>query len=322
MLKMRFLLIAFIIVSGIVAAFQFHTSYVLPIERGLGNNYFSFIMLPDTQGYSEAYPELFEIQTQWILDNKDTLNVKFISHLGDIVESGAERDEEWLIASRSMRLLEGVIPYGILPGNHDIDDVNNPLSAFTQYNTVFPVARFTHFPWFGGSFNSYENNYQLISVDSVDFIFLNLAIDPSDEVLAWGNQILKQYKDRKAIVTTHAYLYDDLDMRSDRSYFKKDGNSGENIWNKLIKNNCSVFLVLSGHYHSTDGENYILSQNECGKNVHQTVQDYQERDKGGNGWLRIYKYYPEKSVVLVQTYSPFLDAYEKDKDSEFILEIN
>ena len=54
---------------------------------------FTLAVLPDTQIYSfitasnPARPAYFEIQTQWIVDNAAAKNIKFVSHVGDIVDN-------------------------------------------------------------------------------------------------------------------------------------------------------------------------------------------------------------------------------------------
>ena len=96
---------------------------------------FSIVVLPDTQHYSECYPGIFTNQTQWIVDNQDRLNIKFVIHEGDIVED-ADNDTQWMSANKSMSVLDGKIPYGILPGNHD----ENVTLGCTPPNTksIFP----------------------------------------------------------------------------------------------------------------------------------------------------------------------------------------
>ena len=53
--------------------------------------------------------------------------------------------------------------------------------------------------------------------------------------------------------------------------------------------------------------------------VHQLLADYQDRASGGEGWLRILRFVPAEDRVYVQTYSPWLNRYEQDADSEFTL---
>jgi hypothetical protein len=55
------------------------------------------------------------------------------------------------------------------------------------------------------------------------------------------------------------------------------------------------------------------------RTVYTLLADYQGRANGGDGWLRILRFVPASNRVEVQTYSPWLDAYETDTDSEFVL---
>ena len=50
------------------------------------------------------------------------------------------------------------------------------------------------------------------------------------------------------------------------------------------------------------------------------LADYQDRASGGEGWLRILRFVPAENKVYVQTYSPWLNRYETDADSEFTLD--
>ncbi|MGL4422263.1 MAG: hypothetical protein ACRCZF_16455, partial [Gemmataceae bacterium] len=72
---------------------------------------FTFAVIPDTQFYSEAYPQTFTAQTQWIVDNLATQNIQFVTHEGDIVqnaEQGANQNLlEWTRADTSMDILDG-----------------------------------------------------------------------------------------------------------------------------------------------------------------------------------------------------------------------
>jgi hypothetical protein len=50
-------------------------------------------VLPDTQYYSQKYPEIFTQQTQWIVDNAKTQNIVFVSQEGDLVDNySSEKD--------------------------------------------------------------------------------------------------------------------------------------------------------------------------------------------------------------------------------------
>lgn len=275
---------------------------------------FTVVVLPDTQNYSANNPEIFCKQAEWIIDMKEQLNIVFVSHMGDIVNDGAEKIYEWENASRCMSKLDGFLPYSVIPGNHDADVQSNKESGFATFSKFFPSSKYEYRPWYGGSYLDNRNNFQKINANGLEMLFLNLEIEPSDVVLKWADGVIKANPNLYTIVTTHKYLPVNSSTRDKMTVFGKDGNSGEDIWNKLVYSNCSIRQVWSGHFH---GENRIFSSNACGDNVYQVVQDYQDRANGGDGWLRLFVFTPKEKTVDVYTYSPHLDLFENDRNSRF-----
>ena len=71
--------------------------------ESIGDDGFTIIVLPDTQHYvqKDKYPETlkcFESQIQWIIENREKLNIVFVSHVGDITESYGTEEGEFLRA--------------------------------------------------------------------------------------------------------------------------------------------------------------------------------------------------------------------------------
>ncbi|HRX17819.1 MAG TPA: hypothetical protein P5135_02070, partial [Gemmatimonadales bacterium] len=60
----------------------------------------SFVLLPDTQCYSESHPEVFLAQTEWIARQRHARNIRFVLHLGDITNNNVL--PEWINARRAM----------------------------------------------------------------------------------------------------------------------------------------------------------------------------------------------------------------------------
>ncbi len=285
-------------------------------RKELGNAIdFTLVALPDTQYYSENYPEIFTAQTQWIVDSKEELNISFVTHLGDIVEHIDMYESEWINANNSMSILDGHVPYGLLPGNHDM----NLEGIAIYYDKYFPASRYDAYAWYGGFYRNNKNNFELFSVGILDIIIVHLEWNPTDDVLAWADNVLKSYPERRAIISTHDYL----DMSGNRSNHKSrpDGNTGEEIWNKLIKQNCNVFMVLNGHHHfpGCEAESRLTSTNDCGDDVHQMLQNYQDDPNGGNSWLRYYNFKTSDNKIHAYTYSPTLEEFEIDDNSQFTL---
>ena len=273
------------------------------------NSTFTIIVLPDTQYYSESYPEIFINQTRWIVENKESLNIKMVIHEGDIVNKNLKK--QWDIANQSLSILEQAdIPYSIIPGNHDTSTKTN----YNYYDLYFPETRFNNQTWFGGSFSNYRNNYQLLNINNKAYIFINLEFCPDKSDIDWANQILNKYPDFQAILTTHGYL---SASEPPKRYVYACGST-EYIWNDLIKLHPNLRLVLSGHIHS---EKIRTDYNQGGMPVYQILADYQDEKLGGSGYLRILKWDQTSNIINIETYSPYLNRYKKGYDSEFSIKL-
>lgn len=278
-----------------------------------GADSFTLIVLPDTQYYSQLYPEIYASQTQWIVEHIDELNVVFVSHLGDIVQNNDLDEAEWLVADDAMSALDGVIPYGVLPGNHDMQ-VGGAANFYEEY---FPASRFEHQPWWGGSFDHNRYNYQLFSAGGDDYVILHMQYCPTNEAIQWANEVLKEWPSRKAIVSTHAYLFTDATLVRNCQDKSNGANNGAQMWNRLVKNNLNVFMVLAGHIPG------IARRDDYeGRAVYQLLSDYQNFPMGGSGYLRIMTFDPQNDVIRVTSYSPYLDKYLTDDDNQFDLSLD
>lgn len=281
-------------------------SYVSGASSLLEN--FTIVVLPDTQGYSQKYPSIFNNQTQWIADNVESLNIVFVSQLGDLVNIPYDT-YQWINANQSMSKLDGKVPWAVLPGNHDMDNGN-----ITNFNTYFGSERFSNETWYAGAYGAGDNSnsYQLFSANGIDYLILNLQYDPSDDVLLWASHIIDSYPSRKVIVSTHDYLMGFLGL-GQRSEI------GERIWHGLIRQHAQqVFLVLCGHAGAED----LIADSINGNIVYQMLADYQNSTYIESGWLRILTFAPSQGKIFVKTYSPILDKYKHDPQSEFTLDYN
>ncbi|MBD3387612.1 MAG: hypothetical protein GF416_01060 [Candidatus Altiarchaeales archaeon] len=257
---------------------------------------FTIVVLPDTQFYSEKHPMIFSNQTGWIADQADEMNIAFVIHLGDIVQHASSL-EEWLNANESMSLLDGKVRYSVLPGNHDMPTVH--------YNNFFPPSRFEAMGGYG-NFTGNENSYHLFTAGGTDYLILSLAACPSDEAITWGNRVLAEHRGRRAVVATHAYMDEDGNRKVHTC------GDMEYLWEGLVEPNENVFMALSGHVH---GEGMLKSR-AGSREVIQLLSDYQSRENGGDGYLRIMEF-TAGGEVRVSTYSPYLGRFEDDGDSSF-----
>ncbi len=187
---------------------------------------FTYVVIPDTQLYRGEGAHVkkgkkpqtgptrnpaFASRVDWIAANVEKENIAFVSHVGDIVDY--RNAAQWSFASNQMAKLDGKVPYGISPGNHDIGGADT-----TEFNTWFPRARYETNAWYAGAFGGYVNakgkkvcagnadSCQLFEAGGMKFVVLHLECNAPAPVLAWADEMLDQYADRSAIICTHMYL--------------------------------------------------------------------------------------------------------------------
>jgi hypothetical protein len=71
----------------------------------------------------------------------------------------------------------------------------------------------------------------------------------------------------------------------------------------LIRRNDQIFLTLNGHYWPP-GRTVLT--NDAGHAVHVHVTNYQDRYYGGAATIRLYHVDPDRSVIDVETFAPYL----------------
>jgi len=278
---------------------------------------FTLVTVPDTQFYSEnsggTRLQHFTSQTNWIVANRTTLNVPFVAHMGDMVNT-ASMAQEWTNAKLAMSIIEDPvtttlthgIPWGGAPGNHD--------GTGTEWDTHFGLSRFAGRTYFQGGYNSSNrNNYQFFSASGLDFIVINLAYNANtagtQAVMDWADALLKAHPNRRAIVTSH-WLIGTSFPPAQSSW----GGHGQAVYDNL-KDNPNLFLMLCGHIHGEGRRADVFE----GRTVHTVLQDYQSRTNGGDSWLRYFTFSPANNTITAKTLQTRTLTFETDADSEFTL---
>jgi hypothetical protein len=290
-------------------------------------------VLPDTQYYSRSHPDVFEVQTRWIVEQAEALNIRYVLHLGDLTHNNTP--EQWEVSRRAMAHLDGVVPYAMVAGNHDYGPNGNSANRDTLLNDYFPVSRFLDWPTFGGVMESdkIDNSFHLLEAGERKWIILALEWAPRDEVVAWADHVLTQHPDRLAILITHAYLFADNTRyhwaRYGRAWQSANphfygvargpggANDGEDLWQKLASQHPGVVMVINGHTPG-DGVARLASTGRHGNVVQQMLVNYQRMPpRGGNGYLRLYEFLPDGATVQARSYSPLCDRWSTDVQNQF-----
>ncbi|HYF34224.1 MAG TPA: Ig-like domain-containing protein, partial [Prosthecobacter sp.] len=289
---------------------------------------FTLVTLPDTQFYSENNNNRFSqflSQTNWIVSQKNALNIAFVAHMGDMVQNGDSLEAQWIRADSAMDIIEDPattflthgIPWGGAPGNHDIGTGGG--SGTTNFwNQYFGTSRWSGRPYFQGNYGvNNNNNYQFFSASGLDFIIINLAYRTSADpaVHDWADALLKAHPNRRGIITSHWIIGTGVPASF--------GGQGQALYDNL-KDNPNLFLMLCGHIH---GEGMRTDTFE-GRTVYTVLQDYQDRSGapgglgGGDAWLRYFTFSPANNAIHAKTYRTTSGAFETDADSQFTLPYN
>lgn len=258
---------------------------------------YMFVWMSDTQFYSGHDPEVYGAMTEWIAENADEKKIKFVFHTGDIVNH-ADREEEWENADAAMKKIEGVVPYSILAGNHDLLEAEDGYGAYLTYFGKGRFAGGDDIQWYGEG----EAGARILETGGQRYLILALGYNPDEAVVDWANRILEKYGDIPAILTTHSYLHADGTLST----------AGRKLYQEVVLKNPNVHLVLCGHNHSAEKRIARIDDDGDGitdRTVYQLLADYQETPGGGNGYMRLLTVDEGEKTLQVTTYSPVLDNY-------------
>ena len=244
-------------------------------DDSLGYDY-SFAIVGDTQYMTRwdvakvngevSTSEHLKTVYDWILENKNKKNIRYVMGLGDITDSynksyathNSDTAAEWAWAYSQISRLGGQIPYSVVRGNHDNEEY------FDRYfvNDAY-MNQFKDTDGYGCFYDegSARNAYTKFEVGTEKYLLLLLDDNPTDPVLEWANEVVRRNPDYRVIINTHTYLAftgDLVDDSATYSYATKNLYEGENngvqMWEKLVSKHENIFLVLCGHDNKNGGD--------------------------------------------------------------------
>ena len=141
---------------------------------------------------------------------------------------------------------------------------------------------------------------------------------------------------------THSYIH----CNYKRKYRSKDpaarlnrnGNAGEDIYNKLVRQTSNIRMVICGHVSKPDDWNissaFLTSVNGAGKKVYEMLFDPQAigggwNGNGGDGWIRLLEFSKDMKTIKARTFSPLFAispstqhlAWQTSELNEFTIKI-
>lgn len=276
---------------------------------------FSLIVLPDTQYYCRQYPDVFHAQTRWIAENIAKLNIRMVIGVGDITDTDSEA--EWAVADAVMARLDGLVPYSLAVGNHDMPGIAETRDT-ARYNRTFSLERYQRLPGWGGRMGAdNDNHWFTFRAGGRDFMLLTVEFGPTDDILVWAGDVIADHPDHLVILTTHCYMnFDNTRVGNEDGgrpqQYGVGGNDGQMIYEKLVRKHPNIFLVLSGHMVGEESQGLLVERRSGRNPLIQILTNYQDRPWGGSGWLKIITFIPEQNEIVVSAFSPWLNRHNDD----------
>ncbi len=267
---------------------------------------FAMAWITDTQYYAEQYMQNFNIMTDWIVNNKESLGIEYVLHTGDIVDEFNE-EYQFINASEQMKKFENAsLPYGVLGGNHDVGHGN---AVYDLYSKYFGASRYENYPWYGGTYNNNKGHYDFVTVDGEELMFIYMSWDTSDAEIAWMNEVLEKHADKKAFICMHP----GINAKAEPDYFS------DRLMNEVCSKNKNVVAVLNGHYHGSSLNFVGFDDDNDGvedRVVYRICTDYQSAEGGGSGYVKMLYFDLANDKIYLNSYSPVLDDfnyYDREK---------
>lgn len=217
---------------------------------------FSIAVMPDTQQEVLRNRDgRFLERSKWLVTNKSKLDLRFVTHTGDVVNWDTPDHSQYARARAALAPLKAAgIPYSLSVGNHDTAAVCVGGSACNVHRTTRLMRDTSTFNRYlndqaadlGGAYEPgrVDNTYHLFTAGGRNWLVLNLELWPRAGVVAWAQHVVASHPHHNVIVVTHSYLTSHAHVYGHSDY---GTTSPKVLQAKLIKKYANIRLVFSGH---------------------------------------------------------------------------
>lgn len=258
---------------------------------------FSFVVVGDPQCVNKNNPTEFHKIYDYIVENAEERNTKFVFNLGDTTDQ--DSGEEWQRGHDQMHRLDEYTKWSVVRGNHDSE---------TGFNYTF-TAQDMKGNYTGCYQNTMRDSYTAMTIGNLKYLMLSLDMGPSDQELQWADMIMDLYSDYNVIVSTHAYLDLDLSRQTTESgcpATRYDGfNNGVDMWDKCFKKHANIVGIICGHI-DADGPLSHVVYGDNGNKIYEFLINPQGLDiksgVGPTGQVSTFFVSEDGKSVRIETY--------------------
>ena len=220
-------------------------------ECVFGEADYRIAVLPDLQFINEGFEVTLRKYFIWIRENAEKLNIKLVISVGDLVNTCTP--EQMFIISEAASLLDGVVPFMPVMGNHDYPTNGRDSMLFNEY---FPYEKYAKYDYFGGAYEEgkMDNYYYLLNLGGVDYMFMAFEVAVRPEVAEWANGVVSENPDRKVVVISHVFMdsmFGDIlsptDCGGATSYKNDDGMEANEFWDTFVSKHDNIVMYICGH---------------------------------------------------------------------------
>ena len=298
--------------------------------RELEDYAYSFAVVGDTQivTYNDVYSNKQNLNKiyDWIVANKESKKIEFVFGLGDITDTNAPA--EWAHAYNQISKLDGVVPYTVVRGNHDLPLRYGVPDDTTDYFSLYLGTDAYRDQFEDGGFygEGVQNAWRTFSVGDVKYLIFTADHGMPDKVLNWMEEIIVAHPDHNVIITTHGYLKTGAELSTrddtyDASKYTDECNSGVELWEKLFSKHENIVLVMAGHISSYSVDVKQL-QGEKGNTVTNLMFNPQGMDAQlKTGAVAMLYFSEDGRQMQVECYSTVQEKYFKSGEQSYVIDV-
>jgi hypothetical protein len=243
-----------------------------------------------------------------LVDNASSLNLKFATHVGDVVDWGNVTPAQFTRAKDGLSPLNGKIPYSLTVGNHDTAavciggsacpgaDAKVTVRDTTAFNNAFTESMFTDLR---GEYESgkVDNSYSTFTAGGQNWMVLNLELWQRQGAIDWAKSVVASHANYNVIVATHSYLEPDGSISQSAGGY--GATSPQHLFDTLIKVYPNIKIVVSGH---VGGGASRVDTGTNGNKILSLLQCYHSRTTNP---VRLLKISVSKGTVKNWVYAPY-----------------
>lgn len=218
---------------------------------------FSFAVIPDSQQEVLDDRGLWNQRATWLAAQEDALDLRYITHVGDVVNWDTEDHIQYERTKAGVATLDASgIPWSFSIGNHDTmattvgggarpgEDTRANQRITETFNRYYGVehAKNLQGTWQAGKI---DNSYSTFAAGGVDWLVLNLELWPREGALRWAEDVVASHPDHNVILVTHSFLQGDGSIKQDNGGYGH--TSPQHVFDELVSQYENIAFVFSGH---------------------------------------------------------------------------